>query len=720
MEARNEPLYYFLNKPQQFRIPIYQRKYSWNNKQCEQLLKDIIRVGKSTSKEKTHFIGSIVCLDMGKIFTTYQIIDGQQRITTLSLLIAAIAKFLYKNPQIETRSAPKKLVRYSLINNEEDGDLIFRLKLTEDDDKTFQKVVNNCLDEDDIKFDKDDSIHIVENYEFFRNKINKDNVNDILEGFNNLLIINIKLKEGEDNPQLIFESLNATGLKLNQADLIRNFILMKFSPDEQEELYNKYWHVIEKNFEDKKGTNSDDAFDLFIRDYLTLENGEYPKLIGDDIYIQFKKYAERFDPKELIETVFINSEYYLKFAFNTEPDKELNEAFISLNKMEHKVVRPFLLALYRDYAKEKFEKEEFIKILNLTESFLIRRYICGFGTNSLNGIFPKLYQEMMNKINEEDLSYFEAYKLVLVLKRGNSVMPKDEEFKRDLKKFNKIKHRGYILDKLENYGYKETTDLTEYTIEHIMPQKLSEQWKKDLGPNYELTHINYLNILGNITLTKYNSYMKNDPFPVKKEKGYIPSNLRLNAYLCKFDHWNEETILERNDVLADRAVEIWEYPVVLADLINKYSNIERISEENNLDHILYWDKLNSKASFPTDLKISDNPLVYMPIENIKIKDAHIVFRRLRQSDEVKCELFLEQDKDLFNFLYYQREEIESKCNYRFNWLSEPSRKSSKIEAVYSVNVDEVKNWDIAIDWQLKIAEMFYSVFPKYIRKFYEN
>ena len=590
MITTNERFDYFLNTRQKFTIPLYQRRYSWERKQCKQLLDDIIKVGQSDDPATQHFIGSIVLSQTDGFIPTYIIIDGQQRITTLNLLIASLAKYLFENKENIGVYNADNLLNYYLVNDGQ-NDLYYKLELTNDDDKTFKKIVDNVLSPDKIIFDESDSFNLVKSYKFFKRNINENNIGDIVKGFTKLLIVKIIVTEKE-NPQLIFESLNATGLKLNQSDLIRNFILMVLPYDKQEELYTKYWYEIEKGFEKRPGDGSNSAFDLFIRDYLTTENGVYPKLKEDDIYIQFKKHSQEFDTENLIKKIHTDSKYYLNAVFNLEEDKHLKKSFESLNKMDYKVTRPFVLALYRDYKKELLKKEEFIEILRLTETYLLRRWICGFTTNSQNKIFPTLYSNIMKIREEKGLSYVDSYKLVLLFKKGSSIMPNDADFKDNFIKYNKSRLREYIFDKLENYGYKETNDLSEYTVEHIMPQTLSEEWKEYLGfDNYEIVHMKYLEVLGNITFTKYNSNMSNASFDLKKNKGYMPSNLRLNHDLCEFDYWNEETIIERSEKLAKKAIEIWEYPSVSDKVWKKYEQTklrdnELESEEDSNQYIL--------------------------------------------------------------------------------------------------------------------------------------
>lgn len=722
MHSNDQYLLEFLEQPHQLTIPIYQRKYSWTIKQCKQLLEDIERIGESNGKD-THFLGAIVFKSVYDRISKKTIIDGQQRITTLNLLIAALANYLYDNQHDEIDIDTDELVDSYLVNPAKKGELYYKLFLTEDDKRTLIKIIDNIRTDEKIEFTPDDSQTVYTNYEFFKKEIKEENVVNVYRGLSKLLIVYIELSD-LDNPQLIFESMNSTGLDLSQADLIRNYLLMGLEEEEQEKLYSTYWKKIEKLFEEHKS----EVFDKFIRDFLTVNTGIAP--VFRNIYADFKAYSRNVkfkgDVERLVKDIFVCSNYFSAIAFGNETDPELKKHLDSLRSMEYDVTYPFLLNLYSDYKASKLSKEDFIKIINLTESYLIRRIICGIPPASYNKTFANIYKEL----DKDNL--LESYKVNLVLKESYHRMPNNEEFTSNfaVKDIYNLrgKNKEYIFDKLENWGYPEKHSVEDYEIEHIMPQNpnLSQEWIDALGPNYKEIQKNYLHTIGNLTLTGAgcNSKLSDKSFLEKRDLeicGYSNTIFRLSKdYLRDLDTWNEEEINKRADKLITRACEIWEYPEVSQETIENYSQNETINQENNLDHILYWNQLKSKAPFQTELKISDNPLVYMPIDNIRIKDAHIVFRRLRQNDEVKCELFLEQDKDLFNYLYGKKEDLESKCNYRFNWLSEPNRKSSKIEAVYSINVDDDKNWDRAIDWQIRIAEMFYEVFSEEIIKFYES
>lgn len=480
MDVGKQNLLNFLGQNQQLSIPIYQRKYSWTEKECNQIFEDIIRVG-SSFDEENHFIGSIVYMNqkahIASPIIKLMIIDGQQRITTISLLISALSDFLFENPNENVMNL-YNLINYYLINDKETGELKYKLLLTDEDKKTFIKIIDNLTQEEKLPFDEEDSVRVQENYEYFKRRINEENVELIYQGLSKLLIIFVALEHNIDNPQLIFESLNSTGLELSQADLIRNYILMGLKPEEQEKLYTTYWKRIEKLFEEEKS----DVFDKFIRDYLTVRTDKVPTL--RNIYTDFKKYSKGFkDIEILVKDVFKFSKYFSCIAFGKEENKDLKESVDSLSSMGYDVTYPFLLHLYKDYDLELLPVNEFIEMIRYTESYLLRRLICNIPTPSLNKTFAKMY----NDIDKND--YSESYQVQLALKENYQRMPTNREFGRNFRErdiYNLSgRNKEYIFDKLENWNSKERTPIESYTIEHIMPQNpnLSQEWIGALGPN---------------------------------------------------------------------------------------------------------------------------------------------------------------------------------------------------------------------------------------------
>jgi uncharacterized protein with ParB-like and HNH nuclease domain/predicted transport protein len=573
MKASETNFLKFLQGTKQFIIPIYQRKYSWTIQQCRQLWNDIVRAAED-EEVQGHFVGSIVYIEKGlyQISAVPQllVIDGQQRLTTLSLLLMALARAIEESgkPHEITK---KKIMNYYLVNNEEEDDLYYKLLLTKSDKDTYIQLLA------DKELSDDYSQRIVDNYDFFANAIRKSGIdlNKLYRGISKLIIVDIALDRDHDNPQLIFESLNSTGLDLSQADLIRNYVLMQLEPKEQNELYMDYWYPMEKGFGDLNDTA---LFDRFMRDYLTVKTGRIPNI--NRVYSSFKEYVQSQKGrhiKEIVADIYRFSQYFVKLAFQKEKDKEINEVLADINTLKVDVSYPFLLELYDDYENGKLSKGDFIAILKLVESYVFRRAICGVPTNSLNKTFANLSRE----IDKEN--YLESVRAAFLLKEGYRRFPNDEEFVRELviKDVYNFRNRNYLLRKLENHNRKEIIDIESYTIEHIMPQNknLSPEWRKDLGENWEEIHKTYLHTLGNLTLTRYNSELSDRPFREKRdmEGGFADSPLRLNRGLAKVEVWNKEEIEKRAQSLAKLALEIWEYPQLPEAVLEKY---KRSPEDN--------------------------------------------------------------------------------------------------------------------------------------------
>jgi len=565
MKADEANLLEFMNGPKQFIIPIYQRTYSWSLKECKQLWEDIIKAGKE-EKISSHFLGSLVYIKKGlyQISTIPKLllIDGQQRLATITLILSALTEVL-KPPINEMNS--DKLKNYYLINRDEEQEKRYKLILTKSDKETLFKLIDNK------ELSDEDSQRIKENYEFFVEQISENNIGDVLKGLNKLIIIDVSLDRERDNPQLIFESLNSTGLELTQADLIRNYVLMGLKKQEQDNLYNEYWSHMEKSFGYAKYSA---LFDRFMRDYLTIKTEKIPNI--KDVYSAFKLYARNFkDIKVLVADIYKYSKYFVNIALEQEQDNEIKTIFSDINILKVDVSYPFLLQIYEDYKQGRIIKEEFIQILKYIESYVFRRAICGIPTNSLNKTFANLYKEIKSE------NCLERFKAALLLKDSYRRFPRDEEFKEQLivKDVYNFRNRNYLLRKLENHNRKELVSVESYTIEHIMPQneKLSNEWKEELGERWKEIHEKYLHTIGNITLTGYNPELSNKPFKEKRdmEGGFADSPIRLNQSLAKLEHWNGNEILNRARTLVDLAVPIWECPDLEEEVLNNYKSIEK-------------------------------------------------------------------------------------------------------------------------------------------------
>lgn len=564
MKATSANLLTVIKGPKQFVIPIYQRTYSWQLSQCNQLLSDIIRISQDDNLQG-HFLGSIVYFqedittisDVPKLL----VIDGQQRLTTVSILIMALAHFL-KNNEIELDTNATKLFNYYLLNAEEENDLRYKLMLTRGDKQSYINLLNQIPQEDTIN-------RVTENYKFFASKINRENAKDIYNGILRLFIVDVALEKDKDNPQLIFESMNSTGLDLSQADLIRNYILMGQEIDLQTKLYENYWFPMEQTFGNEYATR----FDGFMRDYLSVKTGRIPRI--NEVYEEFKAFVNsgksNFEIEEIVKDVFTYASHYSKIVLKKEKDKDLQHQFNNILKLKVDVAYPFVLPIYNDFIEDIISKDELIRILKLVESYVFRRAICGIPTNSLNKTFGTLYKSVVKKNYLE--SAIAAFQLLDSYKR----FPDNTEFERELvmKDVYNFRSRNYLLSNLENYKRKEYVNVDEYTIEHILPQNpnLSVEWQNMLGEEWKEIQKNYLHTIGNLTLTGYNSELSDKPFGNKKtvEGGFDDSPLRLNSYLRNASKWDKDEIEARAKELSNKASQIWDSPKLSQEILDNYS-----------------------------------------------------------------------------------------------------------------------------------------------------
>ncbi len=587
MKATEAKLLDFLHKSPQFVIPIYQRTYSWTEKECRQLWDDLIRAGSDT-QVSAHFVGSIVYIEKGLYQVSSQspmlVIDGQQRLTTLTLVIAALAGALESLDEDKREPvdgfSPRKLRNYYLVNPEETGERHYKLLLSQTDKASLIAVIGG------MERPKDYSVRITENFALFQSWIEtrKNDLTAICHGLAKLLVVDVALSRDQDNPQLIFESMNSTGRELSQADLIRNFILMGLEPNLQTALYEQFWRPMEVDFGQDAYASQ---FDSFMRYYLTVKTGEIPNI--NDVYEKFKAYAR--SPQTaaagvqgLVEDIRRYSRYFCAMALGGESDPALATAFQDLRELRVEVAYPFLLELYSDYADERLSHEEFVAAVRLVESYVFRRAICAIPTNSLNKTFATFTKSLKK---DRYLESIQAHMLSMPSYRG---FPTDEEFRRQLetRDLYKFPRKAYWLRRLENYGRKERVAVDEYTIEHIMPQneKLSAAWRNALGDDWKRVQETWLHTLGNLTLTGYNSEYSDRSFADKRDMagGFKESPLKLNQGLGGLDAWDEEAIKKRAAKLSKTAVRVWSYPELSAEVLDAYKAPEESSGYSIADH----------------------------------------------------------------------------------------------------------------------------------------
>lgn len=566
LQAGETTLNKLLNTSRQFIVPIFQRNYSWQKSQYEQLWFDILRASKFKEKQN-HFIGSIVYIDMGTPAGRPQqllLIDGQQRLTTISILLCAIKDYVQKF-NLETKLINlAKIKNQFLYNSDEIDEDRYKLLLNVQDKETYIKLIDNTI----FTVNKP-ATNIIKCYEFFYERIEDfikqhGQIDEIYAGIFKLSLVSISLDKDSDNPQMIFESMNSTGKDLSQTDLLRNYLLMELTPEKQTRLYKTYWKPMEELFGEDIYKNDLNKFDYFIRDFLTLKSDTGYICKINNVYENFKRYyldnnCEKF---AVLKDLFTYAKYYACIDLLQENDDELKLYWQEFKKLDSHVVYPFLLKLYDDYSRQILIKEDFKKILQVVISYLWRRAICEIPTNSLSKTFATLYQA----VDKDD--YVNSVIKAFVFKSSYKRFPSDYEVREKLqtKDIYHFRLRKYLLEALENYYHKEPIDLNtaNYTIEHIMPQNIEHNlsWQQMLGEDWQEVHSLYLHTLGNLTITGYNAEMSNKSFweKVNGESGFKHSHLKLNESIAQCDVWNKKAIQRRTNILTDIILKIWKYP----------------------------------------------------------------------------------------------------------------------------------------------------------------
>ncbi len=580
MEADATTLLNFIkdNQKNQLVIPIYQRVYSWEKEQCKQLWDDIIKIG-GNDKMDGYFIGPILYVLDGITHSdnALLIIDGQQRLTTITLLLTALRDD-YRSDEVRR----KEIEDNYLINS----DKKFRLILSDSDKDTLLYLIDK-----DRRKPSEPSLKIVENFKLFEEWVSNTNqLETIFRGLEKLMIVEIALEKEKDDPQLIFESMNSKGIELVQTDLIRNYIVMETEIEKREGFYNKYWRAMEEEFKQNKK-----LFDRFVRHYLTIKTREIPNI--NKVYVALKDYRqkERIAIEDLLKDLQKYCGYFCRIVFKKEADKDLNKALGFLVDLEMDVIYPLLLELYSDYSDGVLSKDDFIPIIALIESYIFRMAVCGLGKNGLN----KFFASFTKHIQKDE--YFKSLKAHFLLLKNNQRFLDDDEFKEEFirKDFYKFELITYFFNRMENFDRQERVYTHEYTIEHIMPQKFTEEWKRDLGENFQEIHDKYLHTIGNLTLTGYNSTYSNKSFQEKRdmEKGFKNSPLRLNQGLRDLESFGEEEIKKRANDLADLALKIWTYPKLDAETLEKYKPKKDKKEKKVYDLSFYKFGSHSRELF---------------------------------------------------------------------------------------------------------------------------
>lgn len=576
MDARKGNIYEILNGNKQFLIPVYQRFYSWDIEQCKRLWNDIVEMQR---KGKVgHFVGSIVNIAEQAMPTgvqKYMIIDGQQRMTTLTLLLLALRDYAIKNPG-DTSINARRIDNMLLKNEYENGDERYKLLLTETD----RDILINLVEEKPIA--EGTRSRLIENYKFFADKLADKEIlpAEVYESIGKLQIVNITLDRAVDDAQAIFESLNSTGKELSESDLIRNYVLMGLEPSEQIYVYEHLWRPMEQLFVyETQGT----VMDAFFRHYLTMKLARIPK--QGRVYEEFKLYhlnCEFGTIRELCQDLLDYAKYYTNIVFKRNSDLDLKKLYEDIIDLRMEVSYPFLLKIHHDCTDGIITSDELKEILKLCISYVLRRAICEIPTNSMN----KTFATLKNYIRPDD--YLNSVKAFFVMQDTYKEFPDNDKFEgafvsRDI--YN-MRARNYILSRLENFEKKAPIIIENYTIEHIMPQNknLSLEWQADLGADWQEVQKKYLHTIGNLTLTAYNSEMSDRPFREKMNMpgGFKESALRLNKYIVLLNEWNEKHIQERANMLAKKAESIWPYPSLTNVELAPYQEEKKIAQKYSL------------------------------------------------------------------------------------------------------------------------------------------
>lgn len=562
MKGDAQPLIKFFDgSDKRFIIPLYQRNYDWKEENCEQLFQDLLKLHKSD--RTNHFFGSIVSsIQQGK--EDRYIIDGQQRITTVSLLLIAMVNACKAGAiKVSDNKLSEKILKRYLVDEYQEDERKVKLKPIKKDMQAFDALLYKSKDQ----YIKESNV--TRNYDFFYDSIVRSNltVDELFETIKKLEVINIRLDENDD-PQLIFESLNSTGLDLSEADKIRNYLLMSLNPSEQDDLYNRFWNPIEEF------TKYDPS--SFVRDYLTMKQGKIGRI--DKIYFIFKEYAEnqKCNRAELLEDMYHYAKIYNQIDDASIGKDKINQKLAQLRTLDSTIAYPFFLAFF-DYAfKMSMSENDIYKVVDVIEAYWARRIICNLPSNALNKVFATLHRETLNHINksgkEQAPKYIDVLTYILLKKGRSSVFPTDEEVKADFKSRQIYKihasARMFILERLENRDNNERHDVVKelsernITIEHIMPQTLSDKWKNELGEEWERIHHQYLHTMANLTLSGYNTQYSNLSFLEKRdmEKGFKDSSFRLNNFVKQCNQWTESELIQRQKDLYDVFMKLWPMP----------------------------------------------------------------------------------------------------------------------------------------------------------------
>lgn len=558
MKGYAKPLHEFIEGHKiQFVIPVYQRNYDWLIDNCDQLFSDLVKL--SRSNRCSHFFGSIVTSSADSSYNRL-VIDGQQRLTTISLLLLAGIKAV-KDGAIEISEESKIDEAYEVFLKAKFCNSERKIKLVpiENDRIAYDKIFN-----EEDSFDEDSKV--TRNYRHFYDLLTRKpralSFDQLLDAIERLQIISIEL-DSDDDAQLIFESLNSTGLALTEADKIRNYLLMSLTPEEQHMCFKNYWQKIEQATENQPTK--------FLRDYLTIQQQLQRPVRQSNIYYEWKKYMDGHGRKEELVKMLDYAHYYQQVTEAKLSTAKLSEKMRHICNIETDVTNVFFIQFLKYASANNLSEDEIFKVIDLVENYLARRIVCNMPGNALTQVFCALHKDVLKSIEEYSSanvelgnSYSDILTYHIMRRDGNYQLPRDMQFVESIKTrdtYHMLKpFQIFLFERLENSVHGEYNDVAtdmkkkDATIEHIMPQTLNGDWKAMLGDNYEEIQDKYLHTFANLTLTGINSELSNKPFEIKRDgkkvgneiyPGYKNSKYRLTKNVTLCDKWTEIELQNR-------------------------------------------------------------------------------------------------------------------------------------------------------------------------------
>lgn len=633
---------FFEGSDKRFIIPLYQRNYDWEIKHCRHLFSDLVKLHEE--QRRSHFFGSIVTCRANDVNDDYLVIDGQQRITTISLLLIAMINAAKAGDlSFDDERKIEKIYNTYIIDEYQDNERKVRLKPIKSDMKSFDALI---YDEPE-KYVRESNV--TRNYEFFYNELKSCNLKleDIFESIKKLVVIDIRL-ERDDDAQLIFESLNSTGLDLSEADKIRNFLLMSMTTEEQERCYEKYWNKIEVY------TGYDPT--MFVRDYLTVRTKTIPNI--ENLYFDFKLFIERTGQsrEEVMADMTEYAKYWDIFTNQKAEDTKLNIKFRQLNTIESTVGMAYYMAFLKYAYDNQFTPKEIFDVFDLIETYWARRIMCNYPANAMNKAFATMHQDVLRLRDEQEAkciepsSYIDILKFVLLKRQGTGTFPSDIEVTEEFKKRQIYRipqpYRNFLFERMENCDNVEgkweniVPHIKDgsYTIEHIMPQTLTAAWRQQLGDDYERIHEEYLHTFANLTLTGYNSSYSNRPFEEKKKGydykgkhvyGFDESHFSLSNYIKTVDQWTEKELLERQKILLNRFLLLWPMPATDFKPVEKDTDHVPFDDE---DTILTGRKILAFSYKDKHIKVASWKEMLVAVCQLLYKDSPSSMRVLCNAD----------------------------------------------------------------------------------------